>query len=159
MRDALFILLQEDGWIIHRRVGQRQDASEKSLFDVIAAFWDSALQLTRHCFCFQAFVRKVAAAAGPLPSDMLLNDADALIASGDLSAASDALKVHCLRILSYHAILMMVCVAEADGGSARYGALACAVIALHDNLTVDQVAEALAGLLKVALADKRVSSP
>ncbi len=38
-------------------------------------------------------MRKVAAAAGPLPSDMLLSDADALIASGDLPAASAALQV------------------------------------------------------------------
>jgi hypothetical protein len=38
-------------------------------------------------------VRKVASAAGPLPSDMLLSDADALIATGDLAAASAALQV------------------------------------------------------------------
>ena len=41
----------------------------------------------------QAFVRKVASAAGPLPSDMLLSDADALILAGDLAAASAALQV------------------------------------------------------------------
>ncbi len=41
----------------------------------------------------QAFVRKVASAAGPLPSDMLLSDADALIAAGDLAAAAAALQV------------------------------------------------------------------
>ena len=70
----------------------------------------------------QAFVRKVAAAAGPLPSDMLLSDADALIASGDFAAAAAALQT-----------LM--------------------------EEQPDMVAEALAGLLKVALAEQRVRLP
>ena len=67
-------------------------------------------------------MRKVAAAAGPLPSDMLLSDADALIASGDSAAAAATLQT-----------LM--------------------------EEQPDMVAEALAGLLKVALAEQRVRPP
>ncbi len=126
-------------------------------------------------------MRKVAAAAGPLPSDMLLSDADALIASRDLAAASAALQV-CSNthigtntkhtVMSVTQALMQeqpdmvrlhLTTAMASLSHAAMRSL------LHDSLrrlhciqrhmtTSLQVAEALAGLLKVALADQRVRS-
>jgi hypothetical protein len=108
---------QEDGRILRRYPGQRQGAglSRHHLLSPSSAQTPIITTHSRLIFprtlarspavnpdpdhAAQAFVRKVASAAGPLPSDMLLSDADALIASGDLAAASAALQV------SFHVML------------------------------------------------------
>lgn len=74
-----------------------------------------------HRLVSQAFVRKVAAAAGPLPSDMLLSDADALIASGDLPAASSALQVFVEHLITQRKTRSNLCAPGANAGAARYG--------------------------------------
>ena len=100
---------QKDGRLLRWRSRQRQDSGPPSAIPLSRHHSTIPLvsrtphfiarhptRLTHHLSphsARQAFVRKVAAAAGPLPSDMLLSDADALVASGDLSAASAALQV------------------------------------------------------------------
>ncbi len=98
---------QEDGWILRRHPGQRQGAGLSRHHPLSPSSTQTSIITTHSRLIFprslaanpdpdhfaQAFVRKVASAAGPLPSDMLLSDADTLIATGDLAAASAALQV------------------------------------------------------------------